>query len=162
MSSYVARQPIVDKNKKTVAFELLYRDGKENSFPDVTADYATKSLLMDQFLVHQKRILDDKKGFINFGYESLIDRLPFDFPNQNYTIEILEDCKPTDALFEIVVELSDKGYTLALHDFIPTKQWIRFYKYIDIIKFDITLYPILKAAKDFQFLSQYNIQFLAE
>ncbi|WP_435236583.1 EAL and HDOD domain-containing protein [Psychromonas sp. PT13] len=162
MFSYVARQPIVDRNKKTVAFELLYRDGNDNSFPNVSPDFATKSILMNQFLFHQKRILDGKIGYVNFGYESLIERLPFDFPNRSYTIEILEDCPPTDALFKIVVELKKKGYTVALDDFVPSKEWSRFYKYIDIIKFDILNYPLSKAAQDLTFLSQYDIKFLAE
>ena len=162
MFSYVARQPIVDKNRKTVAFELLYRDSNQNSFPNVNADYATKSILMNQFLFHQKRILDDKVGYVNFSYESLIERLPFDFPNRCYTIEILEDCQPTDELFKIVVELNDKGYKVALDDFVPSAEWKRFYKYIDIIKFDILNYPLSRATEDLKFLSNYDIKFLAE
>ena len=162
MFSYVARQPIVDRNRKTVAFELLYRDSNDNSFPNVCDDYATKSILMNQFLFHQKRILDGKIGYVNFGYKSLIERLPFDFPNRFYTIEILEDCAPSDDLFDIVVELKKKGYRIALDDFVPSAEWVRFYKYIDIIKFDILNYPLSSAAKDLKFLSNYNIIFLAE
>lgn len=162
MSSYVARQPIVDRDKETVAFELLYRDGEENSFPDVSADYATKSILVNQILVHQKRILDEKTGFVNFGYDSLLERLPFDFPNKNYVIEILENCPPSEALFEVVIELKQKGYTIALDDFVPSKEWRRFYPYVDIIKFDITTYPLEKASEYLKKLSIYDIKFLAE
>jgi len=162
MTSYVARQPIVDRNKKTVAFELLYRNGKENCFPDVSADFATKSILMDQILVHQKKILDGKKGFINFGYDSLIERLPFDFPSKNYVIEILETCEPSDELFNLVVELKKAGYSIALDDYIPTEAWRRFYLYIDIIKFDITTYSLTEAAQYLKTLAKYDIQFLAE
>ncbi|WP_413693629.1 EAL and HDOD domain-containing protein [Pseudoalteromonas sp. KJ10-2] len=162
MSSYVARQPIVDRDKQTVAFELLYRDGEENSFPDVSADYATKSILVNQILVHQKRILDDKTGFVNFGYESLLERLPFDFPHQNYVIEILENCPPSKELFNIVVELKQKGYCVALDDFVPSKEWRCFYPYIDIIKFDITTYSLDKAAAYLKKLAVYDIKFLAE
>ena len=162
MSSYVARQPIVDRNKKTIAFELLYRDGKENSFPNVSSDYATKSILVNQTLVHQKRILDGKKGFVNFGYDSLLERLPFDFPHKNYVIEILEDCPPSDDLFDVILELKSKGYTVALDDFIPSEEWHRFYKHIDIIKFDITTYSLPQAAAYIKTLLHYDIKFLAE
>ena len=162
MYSYVARQPIVDRNKKTIGFELLYRNGNENSFPDVNANFATKSILINQILLHQKRILDGKKGFINFGYESLLERLPFDFPNENYIIEILETCPPSDQLYDLVVELKKKGYKIALDDFIPTEEWRRFYNFIDIIKFDITTYPITQAAEYLKTLKNYNIRFLAE
>lgn len=162
MYSYVARQPIVDRNKKIVAFELLYRNGKKNAFPDVNSDFATKSILINQSLVHQQRILNDCMGFVNFGYESLIDRLPFDFPNKSYTIEILETCPPSDELYDIVVELNKKGYRIALDDYIPSEEWLRFYDYIDIIKFDITTYPLSKAAEYIDNLKDYNIKFLAE
>lgn len=162
MYSYVARQPIVDRNKNTIAFELLYRNGKENSFPDVSDDFATKSILINQVLVHQKRILDDKKGFINFGYESLLERLPFDFPNKDYVIEILESCPPSDQLYALVVELKKQGYEIALDDFIPSEEWRRFYNYIDIIKFDITTYSIAQAGEYFKILENYDIKFLAE
>jgi EAL and modified HD-GYP domain-containing signal transduction protein len=117
---------------------------------------------MNQILVHQKKILDGKKGFINFGYDSLIERLPFDFPNKNYVIEILETCEPTDALFDLVVELKRAGYTIALDDYIPTEAWRRFYLYVDIIKFDITTYSLPQAAQYLKTLAKYDIQFLAE
>jgi len=162
MSSYIARQPIVDRNKKTIAFELLYRDGNENSFPNVNSDDATKSILINQFLIHQKRILGGKRGFINFGYDSLLAQIPFDFPCKNYTIEILESCPPSDELYDLVVELKAKGYSIALDDFVPNPNWARFYEFIDIIKFDITTYSLSQASVFLKNLTKYDIKFLAE
>ena len=34
MFAFVARQPILDKNKDVFAYELLFRDGKNNCFPE--------------------------------------------------------------------------------------------------------------------------------
>jgi EAL and modified HD-GYP domain-containing signal transduction protein len=43
MYSFIARQPIFDRKMQTVAYELLFRDGMKNSFPDVSPEYATSS-----------------------------------------------------------------------------------------------------------------------
>ncbi len=37
MFSYVARQPIFDRNLDIYGYELLYRDGPSNAFPNVVA-----------------------------------------------------------------------------------------------------------------------------
>ncbi len=48
-------------------------------------------------------------------------------------------------MLEAVIELKEKGYTLALDDFIPSASWNRFLPHIHIIKFDIRTVPIAKA-----------------
>jgi EAL and modified HD-GYP domain-containing signal transduction protein len=50
MYSFIARQPIFDRKMQTVAYELLFRDGMKNSFPDVSPEYATSRVISDQFL----------------------------------------------------------------------------------------------------------------
>jgi EAL and modified HD-GYP domain-containing signal transduction protein len=50
MDSFVARQPIFDRDLHTVAYELLFRSGMNNYFPNVPADYATSQMISDQFL----------------------------------------------------------------------------------------------------------------
>lgn len=35
MFAYVARQPIFDVNREVYAYELLFRVGEENCFPDI-------------------------------------------------------------------------------------------------------------------------------
>jgi EAL and modified HD-GYP domain-containing signal transduction protein len=50
MYSFIARQPIFDRERQTVAYELLFRDGMNNAFPDVPPEYATSRVISDQFL----------------------------------------------------------------------------------------------------------------
>ncbi|HGW8374446.1 TPA: diguanylate phosphodiesterase, partial [Citrobacter freundii] len=50
MYSFIARQPIFDTKMQTVAYELLFRDGMNNAFPDVSPEYATSRMISDQFL----------------------------------------------------------------------------------------------------------------
>lgn len=32
-ATYVARQPILNRNKNTLGYELLFRDGERNAYP---------------------------------------------------------------------------------------------------------------------------------
>ncbi|MEZ9700015.1 EAL domain-containing protein [Vibrio sp. 10N.261.46.E12] len=160
--SYVARQPILDTGKKTIGYELLFRDGPKNTFPEVEPELATSRLLSDHFLSTHYNTLGDKLGFVNFPYASLINLVPTLFPKESLVVEVLEDCEPTDELLEAIKAIFDAGYTIALDDFVPSKAWKRFLPYISIIKFDIRLTPIVKAAMFMNSLKGLDIKFLAE
>lgn len=84
------------------------------------------------------------------------------FPSENFVIEILEDCPPTEELLDAIKDMAAKGYTIALDDFIPNKEWRPFLPYVSLIKFDIRLVPIEKAHAFMKRLEGSNIRFLAE
>ncbi|WP_413284153.1 EAL and HDOD domain-containing protein [Vibrio sp. MA40-2] len=160
--SYVARQPILDIDKNTVAYELLFRDGPQNTFPEIEPEKATHRLLSDQFWGNEYCVLGDKLGFVNFPYQSLINQIPGLFPKEKIVVEILENCQPTDELLTAIIHLEKKGYIIALDDFIPSPEWKRFLPHIHLIKFDIQIIPIEKAKKFIQRLKGSKIKFLAE
>ena len=146
MLAYLARQPVLNREKATVGYELLFRDGPKNCFPDIGDEQATNRLLADHFFTSgAPQATAGKRAFINFPYSSLLQRIPLMFPKQSFIIEILETCPPSDELLEAVIELNQKGYTLALDDFIPDAAWNRFLPYIHIVKFDIRSTPIARA-----------------
>lgn len=160
--SYIARQPILDRSKRTIGYELLFRDGPRNTFPEIDPDLATSRLLSDHFLSTHYSTLGNNLGFVNFPYQSLINRIPTLFPCENLVIEILEDCPPTSELLTAVREMALAGYSIALDDFIPSKEWRPFLPFVSIIKFDIRSISIEKAQKFIKKLEQTKIQFLAE
>ncbi|KHD24927.1 histidine kinase [Vibrio caribbeanicus] len=160
--SYIARQPILDKSKKTVGYELLFRDGPKNTFPAIDPEHATSRLLSDHFLSTHYATLGDKLGFVNFPYQSLINKVPTLFPADSLVIEILEDCEPTSDLLDAVKEMAALGYKIALDDFVPSKEWRAFLPFVSIIKFDIQAISLDKAQLFIDRFSNSNIQFLAE
>ncbi|ELR67382.1 Putative signal transduction protein [Photobacterium marinum] len=144
---------------------MLFRDGPDNCFPDVEDEQATNRLLADNFFTsNANHLTSGKKAFVNFPHNSLVQRIPLMFSKQSFVIEILESCKPDDELLEAVIELHQKGYTLALDDFVPHTAWNRFLPYIHIIKFDIRATPIAKASFFIrhQKTKYSKMQFLAE
>jgi EAL and modified HD-GYP domain-containing signal transduction protein len=160
--SYVARQPILDKNRETIAYELLFRDGPNNTFPHINPELATSRLLIEQFLTYQCSCINGKAGFVNFSYQSILNQTPVLFPKKQMVIEVLEDCKPSDELLREIKFLKKQGYKIALDDFIPSSAWNRFLPYVDIIKLDIRQISIPKAALLIDKLKETGIRFLAE
>lgn len=146
MYAYVARQPIFNQKKQTIGYELLFRDGVSNAFPDMEANQATCRLLVENFMSTGSNLaLESPRSFINFPQESLISLVPTAFPKHKMVIEVLETCTPNDELFSAIKHLHRMGYTIALDDFSLDPIWDRFLPYSHIIKLDIMLLGIDKA-----------------
>ncbi|MNF65060.1 EAL domain protein [compost metagenome] len=145
MYSYVARQPILDRELNTHAYELLFRDSLDNVFPLISARQATARLVAEQFLQQNiDQLLGGRLCFINFPHSLLLDGLAECLPQDKVVIEILEDATPDDALLAKVRQLHQLGYRLALDDFTLSPAWERFLPFIHIIKFDLRATSLAK------------------
>ena len=164
MYFYAARQPILDRNKDLYAYELLFRDGLENAFPDIDGDEATSRIIEgSQFSFGLEDFLGDKPGFINFTLDTLPKNYASMLPKEQVVIEILETVQPGKRLLALCEKLKQQGYILALDDYIHQPVWRHFYPVIDIIKVDFrststdTIDQIKTAIADFP-----HIKLLAE
>lgn len=138
MLAYVARQPIIETNGNTIGYELLFRNGQGNSFPDINPDEATTQIItQNQLTLGLEQICLNKKAFINFHEDSLIHNFPSSLDVENTVIEILEDVPISDALIGACQHLYQLGYTLALDDHEFEERWYPLYPYVSIIKVDI-------------------------
>ncbi len=138
MQFYTARQPILDRDNQLIGYELLFRDGIDNVFPDIDDHKATTRLIEGtQVSLGLHEITDNKLAFINFNKDTIIARTPLLVDPESLVIEILESVEPDDELLEAVIELKENGYTVALDDYIHHPGWAAFHPYIDIIKFDL-------------------------
>ncbi|MDD9179783.1 MULTISPECIES: EAL and HDOD domain-containing protein [Aliivibrio] len=138
MYAYVARQPILSRKKQTIGYELLFRDGESNAFPNIEANQATSRLLVENFMsTGCNPALESPRSFINFPQESLISLVPTAFPKRKIVVEVLETCIPNDELFSAIKHLHRMGYIIALDDFSLDAVWDRFLPYSHIVKLDI-------------------------
>jgi c-di-GMP-related signal transduction protein len=140
MDIYVARQPIFNMNEETVAYELLYRSSKANSYQHTNGDQATTDVLVNSFMnIGIKEISNGKPCFINFTEKLLKLGVPTQFNPGTIVVEILETVEITDEILGICKELNALGYKIALDDFFITKwndQTIQMLDYVHIIKMD--------------------------
>ncbi|MGJ8693636.1 MAG: EAL and HDOD domain-containing protein [Thalassotalea sp.] len=137
MYFYAARQPILDIDKKLFAYELLFRDGVDNCFPDIDGDVATTKMIeASRFNMGLSEFTAGKPAFINFTLESLNNNYPEMLTPEEVVVEILETVKPGKRLLAHCKDLHQKGYTLALDDYEHQSVWAHFYPFIHIIKLD--------------------------
>lgn len=163
MYAYVARQPILNRQQRTVGYELLFRDGEQNAFPDIEANTATSRLLVENYMaVGDDLATASQRTFINFPYDSLVRLLPLLLPRHKVVIEVLETCPPDDELFAAIRHLNKQGYTIALDDFDLHPAWQRFMPYVHLIKLDFIKLGCQRAC---DFVAQHEnrrLKFLAE
>ena len=138
MYFYAARQPILDRDKNLFAYELLFRDGVENVFPDIDGDEATSRMIAgSQFNFGLDDFLGDKPGFINFTLRHLAEKISQRCCQKSRSLsKFWKQCSQANGLLTECQQLKDAGYTIALDDYIHQPVWRHFYPLIDIIKID--------------------------
>ncbi|WP_018693572.1 EAL and HDOD domain-containing protein [Algicola sagamiensis] len=164
MQVYTARQPIFNRRRQVIAYELLFREGKENRFPaHVPPDIATAKLLVNSYLsVGLEEITDNKPGLINFPIETLREHLVHMVPYKNIIIELLETIEPNHESYSLIRTLFHKGFHLALDDFVYDDRWERFLPLVKLIKVDIMETPYKDVAPLLPLFRKYKIKMLAE
>ncbi|MDD9303135.1 MAG: HDOD domain-containing protein [Desulfobacter sp.] len=143
MEIFVARQPVLTAQKKIFGYELLFRLGLENTFPDIDGDTATSGVLSNTFFSFGlKDILGGKPGLINFTQDLLIKQTPLLFPKEHIIIEVLEDIEPEPAVIKALKKFKRQGFRIALDDFVYDKKFDGMIDLCDIIRFDLIETPL--------------------
>lgn len=164
MDIFVARQPIFDRSNNVVGYELLYRNSYENFYSNTDGDKATLNVIANSFYTFGiKNITNNKRAFINFTEDLIKKEVATILPSNSMVIEILEDIEPTDEVILACKKLKEKGFTLALDDFIFHKKYVNLIELADIIKIDFRLTTGEDRKKVLELSSINNkIKFLAE
>ncbi len=163
MEVFIARQPIFDKKKNVYAYELLYRTGERNVAGVIDGDQATSSVVGNALmLAGLETLTQNRLAFINFTKQLIIDEIPTVFSNENLVIEILEDIVPDPEFIASCKRLKEKGYTIALDDFVLDYPYESILDLADIIKVDFLLTTPQERKMIIQKYGNRNIRFLAE
>lgn len=165
MDVYIARQPILDRQKRLFAYEVLYRSSMDNFFPtDMGSDEATHTVLAHVlFNIGLDTITGSQKALINFPQNHLLQRTPTQLPQKRCIIEILESTLPSPEIFSACRELKELGYTLALDDFDFNEQSEQLIPWVHIVKVDFQAINRDKLAENMARMQHYSgIAWLAE
>jgi len=136
---YLARQPILNRSRELFAYELLFRNGLQNSCEGIDLELASTSVLDTSFLIGFEKITAGRRMFINCPRDFLLRDYASLFPPQSVVIEILETIRPDQEVIEACRRLKQAGYTLALDDFVDSPAWAPLVELADIIKIDFQL-----------------------
>ncbi len=163
MDAYVARQPILDKRKQVYAYELLFHDGTDSYTHEIDGDFATNQVLANSIInIGMDEICGGKKSFINFTGNLLINKVPLLLPKETVVVEILEDIEPDAELIQACREISEKGFLLALDDFVYSSKLLPLIELADIIKFDFRISTIEEIKSYIKQLPEPKPRLLAE
>lgn len=166
--AYLARQPILDREGKTFAYELLFRDSPSSDTAIIASDLQATAQVLENILnsIGLTRLVGNCKAFINCSREILLDNLFGLLNPDRFVIEILEDVPVDEKLIRAIQRHKSLGFELALDDFIMNDEYIsRFeplFQYVSYVKMDLvdnTPEAMVKAA---QFFKEKNIKLLAE
>lgn len=136
---FVGRQPIYRRDLSLYAYELLFRGSRNDDHANVIDnDAATSEVLYNTFIeIGLDNIIGEHRAFVNLTERFLIGEYPLPCDNKRLVLEILEHVKVTDNLIEAVKELKEKGYKIALDDFIYRPELKPLVPIADIIKIDL-------------------------
>lgn len=163
METYVARQPIFNKAKKIFGYELLFRGGMSNLFPDIDGDTATSRVLSSSFLlIGTEKITGKRRAFINFTQDLLVNQIPLMFPRERTVVEILEDVEPEQDVINACREMAERGYCLALDDFFFRPEYMPLISLAKIVKIDFRSTPLEEISELVKKLSHNDVSLLAE
>ncbi|MDN4500823.1 EAL domain-containing protein [Alteromonadaceae bacterium BrNp21-10] len=163
MFAYVARQPILDSEYNVHGYELLFRDGQQNCFPNIQPDEATSKIITNNYLtLGLEDLACNKTSYINFHKDTLLNDFPSLLDPESVVVEIVETIPTTDEMVQACRKIKEQGFKLALDDHNFDPRWDMFLPYIDIIKVDTHRAGFEKVARSIPKFQAANVQLIAE
>jgi c-di-GMP phosphodiesterase len=131
-SRLLARQTIFNGRCEVTGYELLFREGWENSF-DGKANEAT---LAQTLFTGIELLTGNKPAFVSCSRASILNNLVTLLPAKSAVIEIVEPGEVDDELMQACVNLREMGYRLALDEFMPRPELAPLIEIADFVKVD--------------------------
>ncbi len=160
---FIARQPILDAERRLRGYELLYRAGPENRARVDDPGKATSEVLLNGIVeIGLDSLVGDVPAFINIPAEFLGDEALLPEFAGPVVLEVLEDVPATDTVLSRLAGLREGGYTLALDDFVIGPDSQALLPYADIVKVDIEQVPAGELPGVVAMLAERGVRLLAE
>ncbi len=160
---YIGRQPIFDARLEVFGYELLYRPHDTEGVVNVDGDQATSQVLLNSFMeMGLDELVGDRKAFVNLTRHFILNHELIPEASNQLVLEILEDIDGDDEIVEAVKLLKDKGYLIALDDFVYRRSLRPLLELADIIKVELPALTREDLEAHVTALRNYPLQLLAE
>lgn len=166
--AYLARQPILDREGKIFAYELLFRDSPTSDTAVIASDLLATAQVLENVLnsIGIQNIVGTRKAFVNCSRNMLLNSM-FKLLNPKYfVLEVLEDVEVDGDVVEAIQKYKAQGFEIALDDFVFNSQFIeRFqplFSYVSYIKMDVVENTPEDMEKAAAYFKAKNILMLAE
>jgi len=135
---FLARQPILNRGQRLVAYELLFRDAANDSARIADDAQATATVIAHAAELGMEQVVGDQMAFVNVDEVGLMSDFIHFLPNDKVVLEILETVHATPQVVARVQELKRAGFRFALDDVVGhTDDVQKLTPLCDVIKVDI-------------------------
>ena len=134
---YVGRQPILDLQRCLVGYELLYRNSADNHCPQDDPDLVSRRTMDTAVLFGLDTLGSGHKLFLNCTHDVVVGGFATLFPADSTVVEVLETVEPTPLFVSACRELKEKGYSIALDDFVECAKFEPLIELVDYLKVDV-------------------------
>ncbi|MCC2617168.1 EAL domain-containing protein [Aestuariibacter halophilus] len=162
MFAFIARQPILDGEKEVYAYELLFRDGVANCYPDHADDDKAERMARETLKLGLDDISCQKTAFINFQRDTLLKGLPATLDPQTVVVEIEEPGTTNHGLLEACKQIKNMGFQLAIDDPMLEQDAHGLLPLVDIVKVDVGQHKHQHIAQKIPGLLNANVKLVAE
>jgi EAL and modified HD-GYP domain-containing signal transduction protein len=162
---FVARQPVLDRERNLIAYELLFRATEGALQARVMDDALATARVVERAFggLGIDTVVGGAMAFINVDAESLMSGLIETMPADRVVIELLETIRIEPRIVRRCRELKDLGYRLALDDFSRvTAEYYPLLDLVDIVKVDVLALDPASLAEVVRLLKPWGAKLLAE
>ncbi|WP_229502856.1 EAL and HDOD domain-containing protein [Pseudoduganella guangdongensis] len=135
---FLARQPILNRSQRLVAYELLYRNAEVHEACVTDGAHATASVIAHASELGMEQVVGDQLAFVNVDVTGLMSDFIHFLPNDKVILEVLESVEPTPEVLSRLQELKRAGYKFALDDVAGESAAVEALRpLMDVIKIDL-------------------------
>ena len=157
----VGRQAVIDRDRRVVGYELLYRSIDPDR-PPLSGDQMTADVVLSALTIGVGQLVGDKMVFCNAERGVLTGQTPVTLPSHRTVIEVLETVAVDDEIVAGCAALVAEGYTLALDDFVWVEGAERLLDLASIVKLDFRTSTREEIEALARRCSEYDVRLLAE
>src|SRR5262245_9072100 len=159
----VARQPILDLAGRVYGYELLYRNSADAIACTTEGDIAGARVLSDAvFALGLDVLTNGKPAFLNFTRSLLMNGAATLLPQTSMVIEVREDVEVDADVVDMCRNLHNRGFALALDDFVPGSPAEQLMPFASFVKVDVLAIPSAERKKLAGRLVPRGIRMIAE
>jgi c-di-GMP-related signal transduction protein len=137
-SVHIARQPILDANRKVCGYELLYRAPGADPAGAPSDDLVASRVLTDALqAIGLDALTGGAPAFLNFTRPLLLENAAALLAPKDVVIELRDDIVVDAEVIEACRDLKERGYTVALDDFVADSGAEALLPFATFIKLDV-------------------------
>lgn len=162
-ASFVARQPIYDRELRVYGYELLFRDAAGATAESVGAERATsRTVVATLSELDLDLLVGGSLGFINVTERFVLGDYALLVPSERIALEVLETVDASTELVAKLAELARSGYMIVLDDFVYSDARRPLLELAHLVKLDVLAHTREQLSAEAGRLAGYRAKLLAK